>query len=398
MKQAIKSTRILTEGGWIDGYVLIEEKRIKAIVESINEEIAVIDYGNQRVIPGIIDIHNHGFGGWSMTDPATEKEVAGFAKAVASVGVTTVLPTAKEEAFEAIATWMQHPTDGARVFGIHSEGPFWARGGENTVGESWPLPSVEEAKRLVEKCHGQMKMMAIAPELEGAYDVIRYLHDQKILVASAHTKANAAQIQDAVKYAGLDIVTHLCNGMQGIHHRDAGALGAYLLEDQLYYELITDLNHVCPDMIRLVFRCQPYDKFLLISDSNYIAGLPSGKYIRYNKVMLADEKGLIKDLHGRICGSGKYVLYNMKQLDEVLHIPFEKISQMASLNPARFLSIAEETGSLRAGKYADLIVISDEYECEATYVEGKLVYRKHDEVFNQEALNKRIGDLDCIHE
>ena len=102
----------------------------------------IFDFEDQRIIPGIIDIHNHGFGGWSMTDPAKEKDVKGFAKAVASVGVTGVLPTAKEEAFEAIADCTGQPLDGARIHGVHSEGPFWARGGENTVGEDYPLPDV----------------------------------------------------------------------------------------------------------------------------------------------------------------------------------------------------------------------------------------------------------------
>lgn len=394
MKEYIHSTEIVTRYGIKEGYIEIEEGKILDIKKEVPQGAQVIDYGSQRIIPGIIDVHNHGFGGWSMTDPATICDVKGFAKAVAAVGVTSVLPTAKESAFEAIADCMEEDYEGATIIGIHSEGPYWARGGENTVGESWPDPDVEETKRLIALCKGKLKMMAIAPELPKAWDVIRTLHENDVLVAACHTKAKAQQIKDAMENVGLDIVTHLCNGMQGIHHRDAGALGAYLLEDRLFYELITDLNHVCPDMIRICFKMQPYEKFCLISDSNFIAGLPTGRYERYNKEMIADEKGLIKDIHGRICGSGKWVLYNMKQLVEVVGVPFEKVVQMASINPARFLRIDHITGSIEPGKQADFAVITEDYECLATYVKGKKVYDRQTDtrIFNEEALNRRIGD------
>lgn len=395
MKEYIHSTEIYTRYGVKPGYIEIEDGKILDITSVVPAGAKVTDYGNQRIIPGIIDVHNHGFGGWSMTDVASVEDVKGYAKAVASVGVTGVLPTAKEGAFAAIADCMEEEYTGAHIYGIHSEGPYWARGGENTVGETWPDPDVEETKRLLAVCKGKMKMMAIAPELPKAYDVIRTLHENDVLVAACHTKAMAQQIKDAMNEVGLDIVTHLCNGMQGIHHRDAGALGAYLLEDRLFYELITDLNHVCPDMIRICFKMQPYSKFCLISDSNFIAGLPTGRYERYGKEMIADEKGLIKDIHGRICGSGKWVLYNMKQLVEVVGVPFEDVVMMASTNPARFLKIEHLTGSIEPGKQADFAVITDDYKCTATYVMGNKVYDAQVDtaVFNMDALNRRIGNL-----
>lgn len=392
MKKAIKSNQIVTPQGIIQGYMEWEDGKITSISDHTTTT-DVMDVGNRMVLPGIIDIHNHGFGGWSMTDPAQEEDVRGFAKAIASVGVTGVLPTAKEAAFEAIADVVDTPVDGAIVYGIHSEGPFWARGGENTVGEDYPLPDLEETKRLVAKAKHKMTMMAIAPELPKAYDVIRYLHQEGILVASAHTKSYSEDIHQAVEEVGLDIVTHLCNGMRGIHHRDVGALGQYLLEDNLQYELITDLNHVCPEMIRICFKMQPIDKFLLISDSNYIAGLPSGHYMRYNKEMIADDQGLIKDLHGRICGSGKWVLYNMKQLVEVVKVPLVEVVKMASFNPARFLKLDQQTGSLTEGKNADFIIVDQDYICHNTYVHGKCVYDRSLDVnvFNMEALKRKIA-------
>ena len=126
-------------------------------------------------------------------------------KSITSIGVTGVLPTAKEDAFEAIASVMDQDYEGAVIYGIHSEGPFWARGGENTVGASWPSPNVEETERLIEKAGGKMKVMAIAPELPNAYDVIRCLHRHGIKVACCHTAGHAQDIYDAAKKR-LDLI------------------------------------------------------------------------------------------------------------------------------------------------------------------------------------------------
>ncbi len=387
-----KSKRIYTEDGVVDGYITIEDGRIAGVSRQWDGPCE--DLGEAAVCPGIIDVHNHGFGGWSMTDPCGDREVRGYVKALASVGVTGILPTAKEDAFEAVARVMDEECEGAKIYGIHSEGPFWARGGENTVGETWPLPSVEEARRLVEKAAGRMTVMAIAPELPGAYDVIRYLHSQNIKVACCHTAAHSEEIFAAAREVGLDIATHLGNGMRGIHHRNVGALGALLLLNDMWYEVITDLNHICSDMLKIMFRLGSYDRFCLISDSNFIAGLPAGTYLRYGREMRADEKGLILNSDGRICGSGKWVLSNMGQLVNRVGVPMKEAVKMASLNPARYLGVDGETGSIREGKRADLMVIDTDFVCLRTLVGGKIVYDREtdapERIFNPEAMARRV--------
>lgn len=391
---AYKCNRIVTLTGIQTGYILIQDDKIVDLVNKVDPKIDVVDYSDLIMLPGIIDVHNHGFAGWSMTDYATIEEVQGYLKSLCSVGVTTVLPTAKPEAFESIANVCTIGNSlGASVYGIHSEGPFWARGGENTVGESWPKPSVELTREYIDKANGCLKMMAIAPELEGANDVIHYLHQHNIKVAACHTKAKSQEIKDALKDGGFDIVTHLCNGMQGIHHRDVGALGQFLLTDNIYYELIADLNHVCADMIGLILKLVGTDRICLISDSNYMANMPVGRYERYGKEMIVDENGLIKDVHGRICGSGKYVLFNMKQLMKYCGVSLVDVSKMASYNPAKFLGIDHLTGSLGYGKYADFTVIDDDFNCQATYVHGSLRYdvSLSNDLINPKAYERKLG-------
>lgn len=387
-----KSGKILTEHGFVDGYLTVRDGYIEKISQTFDGEYE--DLGELGIYPGIIDVHNHGFGGWSMTDPCTPREVRGYVKALASVGITGILPTAKEDAFEAIAEVMDQEYEGAVIHGIHSEGPFWARGGEKTVGLTWPAPDVAETERLIKKARGKMKVMALAPELPGAHDVIRCLHAHGVKAACCHTAAHAQEIYDAAQYAGFDIATHLGNGMRGIHHRDVGALGALLLLDNIYYEVITDLNHLCPDMLRLMFRIQPYSRFCLISDSNFIAGLPAGTYMRYGRENYADEKGLILNSDGRICGSGSWVLRNIGQLVNRVGVPAEQAFYMASINPARYLGIDEKTGSIRSGKRADLIFVDDTFTCVRTYVKGRPFFdRRTDvqaELFNPEALKLKV--------
>lgn len=397
MYRFIHSTQIYTRYGLRNGYLKICGDRITDILDAPDEEGEVTEYYDERIIPGIIDIHNHGYGGWSMTDSVTDKDLCGYAKACASIGITTVLPTTTKESpgIEGIVHGIKAVSTGARIYGIYSEGPFWARGGENTVGETWPKPSVETVSKIIERAEGKLKVMAIAPELPGAEEVIHLLHQKGIKVAACHTKADSEQIRKAMHNAGFEIVTHLCNGMQGIHHRNVGALGAYLLEDSLYYEIICDLNHVCADMLKLLFRLQPYAKYCLISDSNFISGLPAGVYERYGELNYSYENGLIVDKHHRIRGSGKCVLHNMKMLTETVGVPFEEAVRMASSNPAGFLGIDGLTGTIEPGKVCDLAVISDDYRCLATYVAGKKVFdcRSDLQVFNTEAMSLRRGDI-----
>lgn len=391
----LKSEHILTEHGFVSGYLTVEDGLIAGIAKTCAGPYE--DLGDLSLYPGIIDIHNHGFGGWSMTDPCGPEEVRGYVRALTAAGVTGILPTAKESAFEAIAQVMDEEYEGAVIYGIHSEGPFWARGGENTVGETWPAPDVEETKRLVALAGGKMAMMAIAPELLGAHEVIRYLHSQGIKAACCHTKSKAQDIYDAQDQAGIDIATHLGNGMQGIHHRDVGALGGLLLLDQIRYEVIADLNHICPDMLRIMFKLQPYEKFCLISDSNFMAGLPTGVYMRYGREMYANEKGLILNSDGRICGSGKWVLYNIGQLVKKVGVPEAEAVKMASANPASFLGVDQSAGTLRAGKRADVIVVDRDFCCHRTYVGGREIFNREkapaEAFFNPAAMKRRVRDL-----
>lgn len=373
-KQYIRSKRIYSEDGLRSGIIEIEGNKFGRLLEA-GEKVPgeVIDYGDRRIIPGIIDVHNHGFFGWELSKGASAADIKGYLKALPCCGVTGVMPTAVDDAFEAIAGVMEGEYEGARILGIHSEGPFFNRSGENGTEKDFPKPSMETVERIWEKSRGKLRYMSFAPEVDGAYAVARYLQSKGVVVAAAHTNATAAQIYDAVRH-GFSVSTHTGNAMRGIHHREVGALGAVLLEPDMYNELICDFFHICPDMIRIMFKLKSYDRFLLISDSTPLAGAKPGKYKAFGMEITVGEDGLVKNSEGRIFGSSKPVLYGIGNLVEKLGVPLEKAVIMASFIPARVFGLDGAKGSIKEGKDADFAVIDDQYNAVATYVEGQLAY------------------------
>lgn len=390
----IKSNHIFTKNGEVSGFISFD-KKIKRI--SKNYQGDYLDYSDFTVIPGIIDCHNHGFLGWSITDPCSVKTIEGYVKALPSIGITGILPTITKmmtDNFYPISQVMHSNIKGATIHGIYSEGPFWARGGEKTRNEEYPLPDLEITKDFYKKASGDLRVMMLAPELPKAAECVNFLKNHSVLVACGHTKGNYEQIANATKEMHFDVATHLGNGMQGMHHRDVGALGALLLQDGLYYEIITDLNHICKEMLQIYFKLQPYDRFILISDGNYISGMPVGKYKRYGYTVTCDEKGLILNEDGRILGSGSWVLRNMGKLVNEVHVPMEEVVKMASLNPSIYLNIADKKGSLEVGKDSDIVIIDDKFDCVKTYISGECLFdrnvKKRYEYANLDALNNRV--------
>ncbi|MEM1485723.1 N-acetylglucosamine-6-phosphate deacetylase [Oscillospiraceae bacterium PP1C4] len=380
MKTYIKSKRIYTQSGCVSGILVIEDGKIAELLSyDSSVESAVEDYSNDIIIPGIIDIHNHGFKGKSVCAERTQAsrdELDEYLRRLTSVGVTGVTPTATPEYFGIIADAVEQEHSGAQILGIYSEGPFGTRVGENAAEEfDYLKPDLKLTEDFIKKARGQLKIMSIAPEAEGADKVIDYLLSQGITVAAYHTNANFKQMKAGFD-KGISLVTHTGNVMTGIHHRDIGALGAALLDEHANCEIITDFYHLCPEMLKLMFKIKDYSKFILVSDSVVLSGVEPGEYtLMANIVVTVGEDGYIRDKGGRLCGSSKYVLYGMRNLVKELGIPMERVIEMASLNPAKILGASDTKGSIAKGKDADLAVLDADFNCLATYVRGKLEFK-----------------------
>ena len=373
----VHSTRIVTLDGIKDAVMRIEDGKIIEFLNPSEVEQVDRELGNHTVLPGIIDTHNHGTMGYGLGGPCEdiEKEVRGYLKGLASQGVTSCLPTASVNFFPTIAKVMKTEVDGAMPIGIHSEGPYLSRVGEKGINTGHPDIDMAFVKKMVDDADGQLKLVAIAPEIPGAKEAIEYFTSHGVRCAYAHSDMNYHEALEAFTW-GITVTTHTANVMSGIHHRRMGGLGACLLNDDVYNELICDGLHVSNEMIELMLRVKKdyLNKTLIISDNIAMAGAPAGRYDIPGMLSVnVDEKGYCLTDTGRLYGSTVPVIGGIRNLAENLNMNLVDIMKMASLNPAKVYG-AENKGSLEKGKDADFAVIDENYKVLLTYREGKCIY------------------------
>lgn len=375
--------RIVMEDGLKDGFLTIDS----GVITGFSPKDAGLqpdrDFSGLRIIPGIIDTHNHGCYGFNMLAPSiTSDEIDGYLKGLAAQGVTSVFATAGGSV-DGIRALAEHPgtvDGGARIMGIHSEGPWGSRVGEKGVNTGYPAVDMDHAAKMVEAGGGKLKLVDIAPEVPGALDAIRYFKEQGITVGAYHTNANYAEANRGID-AGITVATHLGNVMTGLHHRDIGTMGACLTRPEVDCEVICDGLHISLEMIGIYFRIKDRSRFMMISDNVSYAGLPAGRYGGMSddarsdrKSIVITEDGFVLSETGRLSGSSKSVLYGIGNLTEKLGIPLEKVVLMSGLNPARKYGFADRKGSLAPGKDADFVVIDENYQVVETWREGTLIF------------------------
>lgn len=373
----IKCDRIYFEEGVRDGYLLIEDGKIVDFIAGTEEAPAsFVDYCGYRIIPGLIDTHIHGTQGYGLfgrDDVDQENEVRGFLKGCASLGLTGVFPTASPKMCKTVAAMAKERPAGARVLGIHSEGPYLNRVGENGVATETPTVDMAVIQQIYEDSDGYLKLMAIAPEVEGSQEAIDFLVERGVVMSYAHSNCNYEEAMEAFSN-GLTVSTHTANVMSGIHHRHMGGLGACLLNEDVHCEIICDGMHIAPVMIDMMLRLKKDDHWFMISDSSQAAGAPTGTYAFGPFTINIDEEGFAKTDTGRIMGSTKSVLYGISVLVNQLGMSLERVLPMSSLNAANFYGFGEHKGSIAVGKDADFVIIDENYQAVATYVEGQKVY------------------------
>ena len=372
------------------GYLRVRAGKIAEIGElaegkqPLTEGAHVTDLEGAIVAPGFVDVHVHGGGGYDAMSGRPE-DIDGMSLFLASKGATTFLPTtmtaeadALRSAVAAIGSAADRGTPGAEAAGIHLEGPFLnpERCGAQNPAHIRP-PSVDELLDYMELSKGRIRLMTIAPEMPGAEAVIRLAAERGITVSIGHSAATYGQVRKAAGW-GASHVTHLFNGMNALHHRDPGVPGAALASDELAVEVIGDLIHVHPEMIKLVFRCKPQDKVVLITDGIPATGMPDGRYA------LGGLPIVTRDGQARLLmpdGSGGSLAGSMLTPDRALvnamtaaGLALEDVLPALTINPARQAGLASRKGSLEVGKDADFVVLDDRYAVIATYVKGRKVF------------------------
>jgi len=372
----IQSKKILTEEGFLDGYLEIKDGEIKRILTK-EQYFGDIDFdaSDAMVFPGLVDIHLHGYKG--RLDPNNildETEFDLFLHEMAKQGTTSCLPSIDPENYEAIKDYTPKENV-ARFLGLNLEAYFsnLQYAGYRQPDGRLNLPSIDHLEELIQRCGNQLKYVMIAPELDGAMEAMEYLHNQGIKVSAGHTLMKAEEFKRFTGKHLVDALTHTGNNMGVMHQRDVGVMGVGLLDPDIVCELITDFIHVSEEMVRLILRVKEHEKIILVSDSVSLAGQPAGEYSLKGHRRTVSDDCKILDEHGGIQGCYFTLYQNLCRLMERRIVPLEEAVKMASLYPARFLHLDDQIGSIKVGKKADLIIVDPSMKLLGTFVGGKKI-------------------------
>lgn len=331
--------------------------------------------GEVKVFPGFIDIHTHGANGFDLSY-ATPEAVETIAEAKLAEGVTTFLPTtwtASPDELVAMATAAAAYKANqrfARTPFLHVEGPYLnpEQAGAQNPG-AMRLPDVAEIEKLNAIC--PVGLISLAIELDGALDFLRAMDKMGIVTSAAHSAATYAEYR-AAREAGLAHLTHYCNQMSRLHHREVGLVGAGLLDDDIMIEIICDTIHLCPDMLKLAFKHRSCDRLMMITDSIAASHLGDGEYpLHETKIIVKDGAARIPE--GNLAGSIVTFDENLRNVSKITGLPLNELAKTCSANQARSLRL-KDRGQIKQGMLADLALLDPDLNVVATFVGGEKRY------------------------
>ncbi|MCM3758411.1 N-acetylglucosamine-6-phosphate deacetylase [Sporosarcina aquimarina] len=367
---------LLIREGIIDTYGHMDD------CPKMNNSFKVFDCLEMNVLPGMIDIHVHGAGGADFMD-ATSQAIDTIAHTLAKEGTTSYLATTMTSPDEqirdsifAISTYMEDSGKVAspELLGIHLEGPFINLAQKGAQPASSIISSNLELFnewQLVAK--DAIRIVTFAPELDVEQTFLKGLQEQGVLGSMGHTDATYEQAKVAID-AGVSHATHLFNGMSGLHQREPGVLGAALLSEEVYVELIPDGFHFHPDLLKLVLRLKGIERILVITDGMRAKGMPDGKYdLGGNNVVVNRGKCTLED-GSSLAGSIITMNEARKNMEKWLGLSLIEQAQITSLNQAKRLGVEHRKGSIQKGKDADLTVIDADGNVSLTICNGEIAY------------------------
>lgn len=361
---------------FIKGSFTVENGKFGEIFEGLNS-LDAVNLQGALVLPGLIDVHNHGNSNADFSDGSYEglKKMAAY---LGKNGITSFAPASMtlpydvlEKAFvTAKQLHEEKPAGSSKLMGIEMEGPYFCekkKGAQN--GAYLQNPDIEGFKRLYEISGGLIRIVDLAPELPGSVEFVREA-SKLCTVSIAHTDASYDDAKAAID-AGVTHLTHLYNAMPPIHHRNPGVIAAAVENPKVRAELICDGIHVHPASIRLAFAMFGAKRMVLISDALRCCGMPDGKYeLGGQDVFLKGKTCTLEN--GTLAGSVTNLFDCMKNAVEY-GIPLEDAVRAASYNPACALGVEDEVGSIRAGKCADFIICDENLNRKAVYIDGQKV-------------------------
>ena len=376
-KMIIQSRRVWIAGQFIEAQIEFENRKITNIYP-YDEKKAQIDYGSNRIVPGFIDIHTHGYDRWDAND-GTPDGLRHWMKEIPYEGVTGICPTTITQSHEVlsnalknVAAVVEEGYEGAEILGIHFEGPYLDQKYKGAQPEQYCIaPNVEEFKQYQEDANGLIKVITMACEHDKNFALAQYCASHGILVSQGHSSATYEQAVMAVAH-GARSMTHVFNGMTPFHHRNPGLTGAAMRIRDIYGEVICDGNHSNINALNTFFMTKGRDHVLLVSDSLMAKGCPVGSKFLFggNEIeVYPDGSAHLTSTKG-LAGSTLRINKGLQLLVEQAGVPFDYALNACTLNPARALRIDDRKGKICTGYDADLVVLDNNYDVIQTYARG----------------------------
>ena len=370
-----KNGNIFLNGKFVHGSFRVEDGRFAEILTCVPAEEGV-DLKNAYVIPGLVDVHNHGNSGADFSDGDYEGLVT-MAKYLAENGITSFAPASMTLPYAVIAKAFataaklkeEAPAGCSRIVGVQMEGPFFSekkKGAQN--GAHLRNPDAQAFKEIFACGEGLPVIADLAPELPGSVEFVQEV-SKLCTVSVAHTDASYEDAKSAFD-AGATHLTHLFNAMPPIHHRKPGVIGAASENENVQAELICDGLHVYPASVRMAFRLFP-GRIVLVSDALRCCGMPDGEYeLGGQQIFLSGNVAKLAD--GTLAGAATNLYSGMLNAVK-FGISKEDAILSATLHPAKALGCDNEIGSIAPGKWADFIICDENLALKQVYLAGQKI-------------------------
>ncbi|MFI1165932.1 N-acetylglucosamine-6-phosphate deacetylase [Streptomyces sp. NPDC020801] len=370
--KVLAGARVVLPTGIVeDGRVIVEGTRIG---DSAREDAEVVDVRGHWVVPGFVDLHNHGGGGASFSGSADDVLTA--VRTHRLHGTTTLVASTVTDDMGILtkqAGLLSELAEQGEIAGIHFEGPFISPCRKGAHSEALLRdPDPAEVRKLVDAARGRARMMTLATELPGGIGSVRLLAEHGVIAAVGHTDATYEQTVAAIE-AGATVATHLFNAMPTLGHRAPGPIAALLEDERVTVELINDGVHLHRAALELAFHHAGAGRVAFITDAMDAAGIGDGRYM-LGPLEVEVAGGVARLVQGgSIAGSTLTLDRAFQRAVTVDRLPVRDVVAALSANPARLLGMDDRIGSLEPGKDADLVLLDENFALTGVMRRGEWV-------------------------